>query len=61
MFYVQGYCLTLLSFFIGLGQCLMFLISNLKMIFLRKNIFFEKCNKTLSSAEVRFQAGDIDN
>ena len=30
MFYVQGYCLTLLSFFIGLGQGSMFLTSNEK-------------------------------
>ena len=52
--HVQGYCCPLLSFFIGLGQGSMFLTSNEK-----NNSAVRTVIKTLLSAEVRFQAGNL--
>ena len=52
--HVQGYRCPLLSFFIGLGQGSMFLTSNEK-----NNSAVRTVIKTLLSAEVRFQAGNV--
>ena len=52
--HVQGYRCPLLSFFIGLGQGSMFLTSNEK-----NNSAVRTVIKTLLSAEVRFQAGNL--
>lgn len=52
--HVQGYRCPLLSFFIGLGQGSMFLTSNEK-----NNSAVKTVIKTLLSAEVRFQAGNL--
>ena len=51
---VQGYRCPLLSFFIGLGQGSTFLTSNEK-----NNSAVRTVIKTLLSAEVRFQAGNL--